>query len=123
MPTSIATKVHLNTQLPLRVLPCMERPGTDQERGKRIEDLMARQGEDSSHLARIMRVDRSQIYNWKSGKPISGESLERLAAALETTKRFIMTGEGPDHHLGGGPPALVLKDLADALDLPEPSDD
>ena len=48
--------------------------------------------------------------------------VERLAVALETTKSYIMTGEGPEHYPGEVPPALLLKQLADALGL-EPADD
>ena len=122
MSTPISTNLSPLAQNPLRVLACMTQPGADEERGKRIEALMTRQGEDPSHLARIMRVDRKLIYNWKVGKPISGESLERLAVALETTKRYIMTGGGPDHYPGKEPPALILKELADALGLDDADD-
>src|ERR1700749_265651 len=57
MSTPISTNLSPLAQNPLRDLACMTQPGADEERGKRIEALMTRQGEDPSHLARIMRVD------------------------------------------------------------------
>ncbi len=89
---------------------------SDKERGRRIERLISEQGWDIAHLARLIRVDRKVIYGWRQGKGISSEALERLAVALETTRRFIETGEGPAHYPRGAAPAVLLKQLADALE-------
>jgi transcriptional regulator with XRE-family HTH domain len=100
-----------------------ERSGVNPVRGERIEALMARQGWQPTALARVMRCDRNLITGWKAGRPISSDLLERLAVALETTRTYIETGEGDAHYPRTDPPALILKELADALGLPETSDD
>jgi transcriptional regulator with XRE-family HTH domain len=88
----------------------------DAERGRRIERLMDLQGWKPTPLARVMRVDRTQVYNWKAGRAISSDSLERLAVALETTRLYIETGEGEPHYPRGAPPELLLRQLAAAAD-------
>jgi len=97
--------------------------GIDPARGQRIEDLMTRQGWSPSHLGRVLRADRKLIYGWKAGRPISSDLLERLAVALETTRLYIETGEGDAHYPRSEPPALILKQLADDLGLPEASNE
>lgn len=94
-----------------------ERGGVDTARGERIEALMARQGWQPSDLARAMRVHRNRIADWKAGRPISSPLLERLAVALESTRLYIETGEGDPVYHRETPPALILKELADALGL------
>lgn len=96
--------------------PALMAAGIDKERGKRVELLMSEQGWDVAHLARLIRVDRKAVYDWKNGKGIGSESLERLAVALETTRRFIETGEGAAHYPRSSAPAVLLKQLADALE-------
>jgi hypothetical protein len=94
-----------------------ERGAVDTARGERIERLMTRQGWQTNSLARVMRVHRNRISDWKAGRPISSDALERLAVALETTRFYIETGQGDAHYPRGLPPALLLKQLADALGL------
>jgi transcriptional regulator with XRE-family HTH domain len=89
----------------------------DQKRGERIEVLMTAQGWGPAALARAMRVDRKRIYGWKAGEAISSDMLERLAVALESTRRYIETGEGDPYYHRETPPALILKEIADALGL------
>lgn len=84
---------------------------------------MTRQGWQPSSLARVLRCHRNLITGWKAGRPISSDLLERLAVALETTRTYIETGEGEPHYPRTDPPALILKQLADALGLPKSSDD
>lgn len=85
----------------------------DAKRGHRIERLMDRQGWNPSGLSRVMRVDRGRIYDWRSGEPISSDLMERLAVALETTRLYIQSGEGPDHFPRGEAPELLLRQLLD----------
>jgi len=100
-----------------------ERSGVNPARGERIEALMTRQGWQPTALARVLRCDRNLIPGWKAGRPISSDLLERLAVALETTRLYIETGEGDAHYPRTDPPALILKQLADDLGLPEASDE
>lgn len=100
-----------------------EKGGVNPERGERIDALMTRQGWQPSHLARVIGVHRNRISDWRAGRPISSDAMERLAVALETTRLFIETGEGDAHYNRGVPPALLLKQLADALGEPEASGD
>lgn len=95
----------------------------DNERGERIALLISEQGWEISHLARLIRVDRKAIYDWLKGGGISSEALERLAVALETTRRFIQTGDGPAHHPRGAAPAVLLRQLADDLEAPASQDE
>jgi hypothetical protein len=81
-------------------------------RGERIERLMTRQNCGVSHLARLVDVDRKAVYGWKAGKPIDPAYFERLAVALETTQRYIETGDGDSHYPRGLPPLLLLKQMA-----------
>lgn len=67
----------------------------DLERGERIEDLMRLQGWSPSGLSRAIHVDRSQIYKWLEGGPISSDNVGKLAVALGTTRRYIISGEAP----------------------------
>lgn len=100
----------------------MTRPGADKARGQRLEELIAKQGWQTSHLARVIGIDRKRLYGWKAGEPISSDALERLAVALETTRLFIESGEGPEHYPRGEAPTILLKQLADAvaeLEAPE----
>jgi len=92
---------------------------TNAARGKRIEELMDRQGWSPSDLGRAMRVDRTLIYGWKSGRAVSSAHLERLAVALETTRHYIQTGEGDAHYPRELPPLLYLKQLAEERDAEE----
>jgi transcriptional regulator with XRE-family HTH domain len=99
----------------------------DKARGERIEQLMTAQGWTPAHLARVIRADRKAIYEWKDGKRVSSEALERLVLALGTSRRFIETGEGEMFVPREEAPAVLIRQLADALDeqaspAPEPPD-
>lgn len=114
----MSTTIPKPPQFPVRFFPAMADETVDLGRGRRVEELMTAVGWKPSALARALRVDRGRIYGWKSGQSISPDMLERLAVALETTRRYIETGEGEPHYPRGDPPALLLKQLADALAEP-----
>ncbi len=99
-----------------KFFPAMADERRDPRRGERIEELMTAVGWKPAALSRALQVDRARIYGWKSGDAISPDMLERLAVALETTRRYIETGEGDRHYPRGEPPLLLLKQLADALE-------
>lgn len=95
--------------------PALVAEDLDKARGERIEDLMTAQGWNPTHLARVIRVDRSLIYDWKDGRRVSSEALERLVLALGTSRRYIETGEGEPFVPRDEAPAILIKQLADAL--------
>ena len=119
MSRAISKKILVPVNLPAAMA---ERGGVDTARGERIEALMTRQGWQPSDLARAMRVHRNRIADWKAGRPISSPLLERLAVALESTRLYIETGEGEPYYHRETPPALILKELADALGLDDAGD-
>lgn len=68
----------------------------DPERGERIADLMRTRGHNVSSLARAADRDRSQVYRWLDGKSMSPDVVGAIAAALETSRTFLVTGKHPD---------------------------
>jgi hypothetical protein len=120
---NMSTTIPKAQQFPTNFLALMAGEKVDPVRGERIERLIDRQGWGPSHLARVMRCDRSLIYNWKAGKEISSDLLERLAVALETTRLYIETGEGDAQYHREEPPAVILKQLADAAEEERAAED
>jgi len=90
-----------------------EQAGINEARGRRIEALMDEQGWGPSHLSEVTGAHRNLITGWKAGKPVSSDHMERLAVALETTRRYIETGEGDSHYPRGLPPLLLLRQMAE----------
>lgn len=69
----------------------------DSARASRLQELLEDQGWEVAHLSRTIDADPSRVYGWLKGETISSENLDALAAALSTSRRYIMTGEGPAH--------------------------
>jgi len=67
----------------------------DRERGLRISELVEDGGWQISHLAREVGVDRKRIYEWMNGAAMNSTSLAALAGVLDTTREYLLTGEGP----------------------------
>lgn len=67
----------------------------DRERGLRISELVEDGGWQVAHLAREVGVDRGRIYDWMNGAPMNSTSLAALAGVLNTTREFLLTGNGP----------------------------
>lgn len=66
----------------------------DRERGLRISELVEDNGWQIAHLAREVGVDRGRIYDWMNGAPMNSTSLAALAGVLNTTREYLLTGEG-----------------------------
>lgn len=66
----------------------------DQERGIRISELVEDGGWQIAHLAREVGVDRGRIYDWMNGASMNSTSLAALAGVLNTTRQYLLTGEG-----------------------------
>jgi hypothetical protein len=82
----------------------------DPERASRLLALVEDQGWEKTHLARTIGADPSRVHGWLAGEPISSEHIEGLARALETTRLYIMSGDGPKYR-----PTMVAR--LDPLDL------
>lgn len=67
----------------------------DPERGDRITDLMNQAGWTAMSLAERIGCDRGTPWRWQQGEPISGRYFGSLVEALETTRRWIVSGGGP----------------------------
>lgn len=67
----------------------------DRERGLRISELVEDGGWQIAHLSREVGVDRGRIYDWMNGAPMNSTSLAALAGVLNTTREYLLTGEGP----------------------------
>lgn len=79
--------------MPLLLAPTIS--DEDFARGERIADLMRRAGWTDITLAERIGCDRGGPWRWQQGKPISGRHIGLLVEALETTRRWIVSGEGP----------------------------
>jgi hypothetical protein len=74
----------------------------DMDRAGRLLELMEDQGWSPTHLAKeIARpgetADPSKVYRWLNGETISSEYLTPVCEVLETTRRYLITGEGEPH--------------------------
>jgi transcriptional regulator with XRE-family HTH domain len=67
----------------------------DSARGERITDLMNRAGWTDITLAARIGCDRGTPWRWRQGGPIAGRHIGPLVEALETTRRWIVSVEGP----------------------------
>lgn len=76
----------------------------DEDRGDRIADLMNRGGWGNKALADEIGCERTAPWRWKKGLPIEARFVGPLAAALGTTRGWIVSG--PAAGRGVGPEAL-----------------
>ena len=90
----------------------------NEARGERIVALMERRGWTDISLAKEIGCNRSTVWHWRTGAPISGRYVGPLVEALGSTRDWIVSGIGPTEGLNG----RALEEAAEG-ELPQAHDE